>query len=308
MKYKKRKIMLIVLVFIIFTIIFISYKSNSNKVVLCSNETNMIIDINSKQIMDDFGNECTVQYSQSLCKMKNLISLNLLCESDLNFLNCFHNLEKLTLFFSNDSMEELNTLPYIENLKELTVISYSPDNYIDFKQATLNNVPNLTSLFVYTSMKNDFSVFSNLNKLESIVYYSKNNVDINGINKIGSLEYFDLESSNVFNYADLEYCNNLKTLSISVNKKSDMYFIMGLDQIEHLRLINTDEEPLIIDENFISFNSSNINSLTLKKIIISDIRSITSMPHLNSLYIYDNYISIEDVEKIRNLGIDVYYI
>lgn len=306
MKNKIYIVTLIVFVILLVFILVILYKINYVTVPTIDMELNIKID--STKILDVYGNECIVQYCKPLCKMRKLISLRILCEDNLGYLNNFQDLEELTLIFPNASTEALNTLPYMENLKELTVISYSPDSYIDFKQATLNNVPNLTLLFVYTSMKNDFSVFSNLNKLESIVYYSKNNVDIKGINKIGSLEYFDLESSNVFNYADLEYCNNLKALSISVNKKSDMYFIMGLGQVEHLRLINTDEEPLIIDENFISFKSSNINSLTLRKIIISDIRSITSMPHLNSLYIFENCISIEGAEIIKNLGIDVYYI
>ena len=59
----------------------IDYSFDPNKVTLRTEGSKMTFDVNASQIADDRGADREVEYSKQLRRMKNLTSLNLICEN-----------------------------------------------------------------------------------------------------------------------------------------------------------------------------------------------------------------------------------
>lgn len=132
---------------------------NTDEIALYTDEGKLSFNVNSTQITDDNGHELAVRYSHSLCRMNDLTSLNLLCDKELDFLGELQGITKLRLKFDGNT-ELLDTLPYMPELRDLTIVSYDEQIFLD--KAFTDKIPNLEILYIWATMKNDFSVFAGL--------------------------------------------------------------------------------------------------------------------------------------------------
>lgn len=292
----------------------IDHSFDPNKAALRTEDGEMTFDVNAPQIADDRGFDREVEYSKQLLRMKNLTSLELRCENELGFLNEFQSLEKLCLRF-DDNTELLATLPYMPNLRELTVSSFDREVILD--KAFADNIPNVEVLWICAPMKNDFSALSGLTKLTEILYlpnsYIKYNkkldTDLTGIDKLPSLECLKIDTTTVVTgYELLSECAGLKKLEITVCNADELNLVMSLDQIEELQVLKYGDEYMSLNEWTNRNVSDNLKTLTLRtsKINVDSIDFISRVPNLTKLNVYKNCISEENVSELEDMGITVY--
>lgn len=278
---------------------------NTDEIALYTDEGKLSFNVNSTQITDDNGHELAVRYSHSLCRMNDLTSLNLLCDKELDFLGELKGITKLRLEFDGNT-ELLDTLPYMPELRDLTIVSYDEQIFLD--KAFTDKLPNLEILYIWATMKNDFSVFAGLSKLTVIHCFDNNAVDIKGVGNCSSLAELDIDTLAVLSYEELNSCTGLRTLSIPVNTKSELEFVTALSQVEHLSVTNYSDEFLTSDDEEFLCGMDNLKTLSLKRINVNETDFVNFMPNLTSLNVYKDCISGEDVNKLEDMGITVHLV
>ena len=173
-----------------------------------------------------------------LKKFKNVTYLKIECRKalylpNINFLNDFQNLEKLSL----NGFGKLD-FSILRNLNKLKSLSLSFDKIPDL--SILKSIC-LEEFCIAIKEEIEFDIseleeFKSLKKLK-IQYILLN--DLSFLESLNNLEYLDLSGNEyIINYEPIKYLSNLKVLILKDCKLIDINFVSGLNKLEVLDLTN----------------------------------------------------------------------
>lgn len=183
------------------------------------------------------------------------------------------NLKKLDIGDKIQSMENqkihnVDALVFFKNLTEIDA-----QNNLIKDISPLQELKNLQILNLYNNKVSDISCLSDLKELSDLNLWS------NGISNISSLEGLDkltnlnLGMNNIKNISPLQNCKNLKGLWLFANP--------------------------VINPEIVSKLSGSLETLSISKCNISEIRFLENCAKIKTLMIFDN--KIKDISVLRNM-------
>lgn len=123
--------------------------------------------------------------------------------------------------------------------------------------------------------------------------------DLEGITEL------DLSSKNITSFKGLEYCTNLKSLSLSGNNIKDIKDVEGIENLkglEHLNLSNNNIENIDNVGNLETF--SNLTELNLSNNNIKDISSLKIPDSLKTINLEDQSITLDRAETDKDFALN----
>jgi Leucine-rich repeat (LRR) protein len=195
---------------------------------------------------------------------------------------------------------EIQHCIFLENLTNLTSLYLSTNQISDCR--FLEKLTNLTSLDLSYNQISDCRFLEKLTNLTSL-YLSTNQIsDYRFLEKLTNLTSLHLSGNEISDYRFLEKLTNLTSIDLSYNQISDGRFLENLTNLSTLNLSSN----RISDGRFLK-NLTSLTSLGLSHNEINDGRSLENLTNLKALNLSNNRISdgrfLENLTNLTSLGL-----
>ncbi|EAF9641675.1 internalin [Listeria monocytogenes] len=178
---------------------------------------------------------------------------------------------------------------------ELDTISSLRAQYVGIVNLSgMENLTNLTELYLYNNQISDISPLSNLTNLNTLYLWDNQISDISPLSNLTNLDNLALDNNQISDISPLSNLTNLNILSLWDNQISDISPLSNLTNIGELCL----DDNQISDMSPLS-NLTNLYSLAIRINQISDISPLSNLTNLGYLDLEIN--QINDISPLSNL-------
>ncbi|EHC6329176.1 LPXTG cell wall anchor domain-containing protein [Listeria monocytogenes] len=210
--------------------------------------------------------------------------------------------DKISVIFPDAALAEIirdtlgkSSVDDIVTQAELDTITRVSEIYRGIADISgMENLTNLSSLYLNNNQISDISPLSNLTNLSYLSLYNNQTSDISPLSNLTNLSYLDLNNNQISDVSPLSNLTNLRSLALYSNQISDVSLLSNLTNLSDLNL----HYNQISDISPLS-NLTNLSYVDLDNNQISDISSLANLTNLENLYLNSNQIS--DISSLANL-------
>lgn len=161
----------------------------------------------------------------------------------------------------------------------------------------LENLRNLTDLYLSDNQINDLTPLIGLRRLENLDLNNNQIRDLSSLIGLRSLDMLRLSNNQISDISSLEQLEMLKVLDLSNNKIDDVKSLIRLWNLESLYLSNNQ----IIDASLLC-DLERLEILSISDNQIADVSFLASLKNLGSLNLNNNQISdVSSLDSLKNM-------
>jgi hypothetical protein len=217
----------------------------------------------------------------------------------------------------------LKNIEYLSNVNHVQITAWNGYNFVLSGLEFLCQLDNLEQLEILNAYNSTFQIIgiASLSKLKTLELQFKE-IDINGIQRLGNLEYLNFNESEIQNISALSGLKNLITLEIKIKEpEPDINFIEEMKSLQDLYILGEPKPTHSSDYHYddsnytadqildlsIIGNLTQLNSLKLVGFVLKNIASLNNLNNIETVWVYNSILMDSTESTVKKLSWDSSY-